>query len=82
MVGTAGLGTGDRLLGSNHRVPQLFYEKKVTPEVRNMLSGDSLDLESFVRWWQLTKITADFWIETPEAPDSSPRRPKEVVFQP
>ncbi|OLQ05448.1 hypothetical protein AK812_SmicGene11376 [Symbiodinium microadriaticum] len=67
MVGTTGLGIGDRLLGSNHRVPQLFYEKKVTPEVRNMLSGDSLDLESFVRWWQLTKITADFWIETPEA---------------
>ena len=67
MVGTAGIGIGDRLLGSNHRVPQLFYEKKVTPEVRNMLSGDSLDLESFVRWWQLTKITADFWIETPEA---------------
>ena len=67
MVGTAGLDVGDKPLDLGPRVPQLFYEKKVTPEVRNMLSGDSLDLESFVRWWQLTKISADFWIETPEA---------------
>ncbi|CAE7840260.1 EIF4E2, partial [Symbiodinium sp. KB8] len=46
---------------------KIFYEKKISPEVRNMLSGDVLPLESFVKWWQTTKLSADFWIETPEA---------------
>ena len=31
-------------------VPQVFYEKKISPEVRNMLSGDAWSVESFVRW--------------------------------
>ena len=62
--------------------PQIFYEKKLTPEVRNLLSGDSLPLESFLTWWKSTKVTSDFWIEDPKALIRVHVVPRKTFFAP
>ena len=82
MVGHAGNGFGNSVSTPSTRMPQIFYEKKISPEVRNMLSGDVLPLESFVKWWQTTKLSADFWIETPEALIRVHVVPRKTFFSP
>ena len=44
--------------------PQIFYAKKISPEIKNLLISEHLPVESFVKWWNKTGITSDFWIET------------------
>ena len=36
--------------------PQLFYPKKIPPEVRNLLTGKTLNAESFMAWWRIHVI--------------------------
>ncbi|CAE7236343.1 Faim2, partial [Symbiodinium sp. KB8] len=51
-------------LAVNVTYPQIFYQKKLAPEIQNLLSSDVLSVDGFVRWWQTTGVTADFWLET------------------
>ncbi|CAE7295005.1 unnamed protein product, partial [Symbiodinium sp. CCMP2592] len=43
----------------------MFYEKKLDPGTRDMLSGDRLSLAVFQSWWEKSCIDRDFWVETP-----------------
>ena len=47
--------------GSQYKI---FYDKKLSPEVRELLTQDRLHEVSFIAWWKRTKITTDFWLES------------------
>ncbi|CAE7197343.1 RE2 [Symbiodinium sp. CCMP2592] len=42
---------------------KIFYDKKLSPEVRELLTQDRLCEVSFTSWWERTKISSDFWLE-------------------
>ena len=44
--------------------PKLFYPKKIPPEIQNLLTGKTLNSESFMAWWKTTNVSNDFWIES------------------
>ncbi|CAE7658216.1 RE1 [Symbiodinium sp. CCMP2456] len=44
--------------------PNLFYAKKISPAIYEALVADSLNMNTFLGWWNSTAITNDFWIET------------------
>ena len=47
--------------------PTVFYPKKLTREVHNMLVGDwGAGGHTFVTWWKGSNQSRDFWVETPE----------------
>ncbi|CAE7477908.1 unnamed protein product, partial [Symbiodinium microadriaticum] len=46
---------------------KIFYDKKLSPEVRELLSQDRLQGVSFIAWWRRTKIASDFWLESEHA---------------
>ncbi|OLP87671.1 hypothetical protein AK812_SmicGene31085 [Symbiodinium microadriaticum] len=54
-----------------HQGPQvpkyfgIFYEKKLDPSTRIMLSEDRLQRDVFVAWWEKANFDRDFWVETP-----------------
>ena len=58
---TERLDYGHGLGGYQH----ILYAKKLSPEVRNLLIGEVFHVDSFLRWWEGTKINSDFWLETP-----------------
>ncbi|CAE7900046.1 RE1, partial [Symbiodinium sp. KB8] len=41
----------------------IFYDKKLDPSTRNMLSQDRLPLDVFLAWWEKSAIRRDFWVE-------------------
>ncbi|CAE7268957.1 unnamed protein product [Symbiodinium sp. CCMP2456] len=55
-----------------HQGPQapkytgIFYEKKLDPSTRTMLSQDVLQRDVFVAWWEQANNDRDFWVETPD----------------
>ena len=42
---------------------KIFYDKKLSPEVKELLTQDRLHMASFMSWWERTKIVSDFWLE-------------------
>ncbi|CAE7216060.1 GIP, partial [Symbiodinium sp. CCMP2456] len=44
--------------------PNLFYAKKISPAIYEALVADSLNMNTFLGWWNSTAISNDFWIET------------------
>ena len=42
---------------------RIFYDKKLSPEVKEILTSDRLESVSFMNWWEKTKINSDFWLE-------------------
>ena len=48
-----------------HRYTGIFYEKKLDPSTRDMLSQDRLQLDTYVSWREKTAQDRDFWVETP-----------------
>ena len=70
---SGGVGLFETFVASNavvdsraprEQFPQIFYAKKISPEIRNLLISEHLPVEFFVKWWNQTGITSDFWIET------------------
>ena len=53
---------------SNVSLPKnpLFYPKKVSPEVQNLLVQVPFHSTSFMVWWKQADQSRDFWIETNE----------------
>ncbi|CAE7372060.1 RE2 [Symbiodinium sp. CCMP2592] len=43
---------------------RLFFSKKVSAVVHNMLTADVLNPVLFSQWWSETNLSNDFWIET------------------
>ncbi|CAE7644304.1 GIP, partial [Symbiodinium sp. CCMP2456] len=46
---------------------RILFPKKVNAVVYNMLTADVLNAVLFADWWSETKVSNDFWIESPEA---------------
>ena len=46
---------------------KIFHDKKINPEVKELLTQDRLHAVSFMSWWEHTKIHSDFWLETETA---------------
>ncbi|CAE7247031.1 GIP, partial [Symbiodinium sp. CCMP2456] len=42
----------------------LYYEKKLPLETKNMLTQNPLCRESFMSWWKQCEVGGDFWVET------------------
>ena len=42
---------------------KIFYDKKLSPEVKELLTQDRLQEVSFMGWWEATKVNSDFWLE-------------------
>ncbi|CAE7520200.1 GIP [Symbiodinium microadriaticum] len=42
---------------------KIFYDKKLSPEVKELLTQDRLQELSFMGWWEATKVNSDFWLE-------------------
>ena len=61
---------------------QIFYAKKLSPEVRNLLIGEVFHVDSFLRWWEGTRINSDFWLETPSALIRIHVVPRKALFSP
>ncbi|CAE7255000.1 RE2 [Symbiodinium sp. CCMP2592] len=62
--------------------PQIFYAKKIPPEVKNLLISETLSVENFVKWWNQTRIMSDFWIETPCSMVRIHVTPRKSLFSP
>ena len=46
---------------------KIFHDKKISPEVKELLTQDCLHAVSFMSWWEHTKIHSDFWLESEAA---------------
>ncbi|OLQ11876.1 Copia protein [Symbiodinium microadriaticum] len=55
----------DESLQSSSQGPRykIFYDKKLSPQAKELLSQDRLQEQSFVSWWEQTRFTSDFWLE-------------------
>ncbi|CAE7541147.1 RE2 [Symbiodinium sp. CCMP2592] len=42
---------------------KIFYDKKLSPVVKELLTQDRLYGVSFMNWWEKTNINSDFWLE-------------------
>ena len=60
----------------------MFFSKKVGEVVCKTLTQERLNNVLFCKWWANTKITSDFWIETPEAFFRIHVIPRRGVFDP
>ena len=60
----------------------IFYEKKLDPSVKDMLSQDQLSLDTFRTWWENTEIDRDFWVETPSSWMRIHVVPRRAMFNP
>ena len=50
--------------GSYNKGPQyrIFYDKKLSPQAKELLCQDRLHEQSSVAWWEGTKHSSDFWL--------------------
>ncbi|CAE7245906.1 unnamed protein product [Symbiodinium sp. CCMP2592] len=60
----------------------IFYDKKLDPSTRDMLSQDRLQRDVFVTWWEKSKFDRDFWLETPYMWVRVHIVPRRAVFNP
>ena len=62
---TASLNIGDAGCNRSSQGPhyRIFYDKKLSPQAKELLSQDRLQEHSFVSWWEQTNLTSDFWLE-------------------
>ena len=62
--------------------PRIFFDKKIDEATKKMLTGDSLNLNTFLCWWNSTNISNDFWIEGPETLVRVHVTPRRTFFDP
>ncbi|CAE7208983.1 GIP [Symbiodinium natans] len=60
----------------------IFYDKKLEPEVKNILTQDRLCDLTFTSWWSRSALTSDFWIETDVAWFRIHVTPRRALFNP
>ena len=60
----------------------IFYPKKLSPVVFNMLSAESLNSDVFMSWWSSTDVSKDFWIETASSFIRIHIKPRKHFFYP
>ena len=77
MAGAVGTGEVQGSVG-----PKIFFDKKIDEATKKMLSGDSLNINTFLCWWNSTNISNDFWIEGPETLVRVHVTPRRTYFDP
>ena len=60
----------------------LYYEKKIPPEFRNVVAQPKLCRESFVTWWRDSEVGGDFWVETEDSWIRVHVTPRRSMFNP
>ena len=60
----------------------LYYDKKLPPQVKNMLTETQLCRESFMSWWKQCDVGGDFWVETESAWIRVHVTPRRSLFSP
>ena len=61
---------------------KIFYPKKISPAVYNMLTMPGFCEHSFSMWWKNTSISQDFWIETKTSLVRVHVVPRRTLFNP
>ena len=61
---------------------RIYFEKKLDPSTRDMLSQDRLQLDTYVTWWEKTAHDRDFWVETPSTWVRVHVVPRRAMFNP
>ena len=61
---------------------KIFYDKKLSLEVKQMLTQDRLSETSFIAWWNSTNIDSDFWVEGEFAWHRIHVTPRRSLFSP
>ena len=56
----------EQLAAPRSQFKPLFFPKKLSLEVQNMLQSNTFQGNTFLAWWQSANQSRDFWIETPE----------------
>ena len=93
MTGAVGTGEVQGSVGSKYTeptidcpnvpgYPKIFFDKKIDEATKKMLSGDSLNINTFLCWWNSTNISNDFWIEGPETLVRVHVTPRRTYFDP
>ncbi|CAE7037715.1 GIP [Symbiodinium sp. CCMP2592] len=83
MTVTAGEGFGESLAPRpSTEFSRIFFEKKLSPEAKNMLVDDALPHDTFLQWWHASSYDSDFWIETPEKLVRVHVTPRKYYFDP
>ena len=67
---------------SSQPLYNLYYEKKLPPEVKVMLSQTQLCRESFISWWNQCEVGGDFWVETENSWIRVHVTPRRSLFSP
>ena len=60
----------------------LYYEKKIPPEFRNVVVQPKLCRESFIAWWRDSEVGGDFWVETEDSWIRVHVTPRRSMFNP
>ena len=68
--------------GSGEKFKPLFFPKKVSPAVSNMLQDPNISPSSFFMWWKNANQSRDFWIENEHEMIRIHVVPKKDAFNP
>ena len=60
----------------------IFYDKKLSPEVKNLLTQDKLCEVSFMAWWSRSGLSSDFWLEAEHSWVRVHVTPRRSLFNP
>ena len=77
---TSGEGYCKGSIGNNGQ--KIFYPKKISTAVHNMLSMNGFCEHSFSIWWKDTNISQDFWTETQNSLIRIHVVPRRTLFNP
>ena len=59
-----------------------FYDKKLDPGVKDMLTRERLPQDQFLAWWRASAVMSDFWLECEHAWVRIHVTPRKALFNP
>ena len=59
-----------------------FYDKKLDPGVKGMLTREKLPQDEFLAWWRASTVMSDFWVESEHAWIRVHVTPRKALFNP
>ena len=66
----------------NPELYNFFYDKKLDPGVKGMLSRKRLPQDEFLAWWRASAVMSDFWLESDHAWIRIHTTPRKALFNP
>ena len=59
-----------------------FYDKKLDPGAKGMLTQEKLPQDEFLAWWKASTVMSDFWVESEHAWIRVHVTPRKALFNP